>query len=94
MSIYIGLVYLLILVFNFIVGDNQFTYWLTYFFVFQLAVCMGIEMIYLNRALDTFNTSMVTPIYYVLFTTFVLFASAIIFKVSFFFFCCLFYMHP
>ena len=74
--------------FNFIVGDNQFTYWLTYFFVFQLAVCMGIEMIYLNRALDTFNTSMVTPIYYVLFTTFVLFASAIIFKVSFFFVAC------
>lgn len=32
------------------------------------------------QALDVFNTSVVTPIYYVFFTTFVLIASAILFK--------------
>ncbi|KAL3217815.1 hypothetical protein MRX96_000683 [Rhipicephalus microplus] len=37
-------------------------------------------MNYLNKALDVFNTSVVTPIYYVFFTTFVLIASAILFK--------------
>ncbi|XP_067947963.1 magnesium transporter NIPA2-like isoform X2 [Watersipora subatra] len=61
-------------------GNNQFTYWLTYFFVLQLIVCISVQMIYLNRALDTFNTSVVTPIYYVFFTTFVIIASAILYK--------------
>lgn len=37
---------------------------------------------YLNKALDMFNTSMVTPIYYVFFTTFVILASSILYKVS------------
>lgn len=37
-------------------------------------------MAYLNRALDTFNTSIVTPIYYVFFTTYTIVASAILFK--------------
>lgn len=64
-------------------GDQQFTYWLTYFFILQLALCISVQMIYLNRALDTFNTSVVTPIYYVFFTTFVIIASAVLFKVSF-----------
>jgi hypothetical protein len=35
---------------------------------------------YLNQALDIFNTSIVTPIYYVFFTTSVLTCSAILFK--------------
>ena len=37
-------------------------------------------MNYLNKALDIFDTSVVTPIYYVFFTTFVLIASAILYK--------------
>lgn len=36
--------------------------------------------IYLNKALDIYNTSMVTPIYYVFFTTFVILASSILYK--------------
>uniref|UniRef100_G1Q8P0 NIPA magnesium transporter 2 n=1 Tax=Myotis lucifugus TaxID=59463 RepID=G1Q8P0_MYOLU len=36
--------------------------------------------LYLNRALDIFNTSLVTPIYYVFFTTSVLTCLAILFK--------------
>lgn len=37
-------------------------------------------MNYLNKALDTFDTFVVTPVYYVFFTTFVLIASAILFQ--------------
>lgn len=37
-------------------------------------------MNYLNKALDSFNTGIVTPVYYVMFTTMVLIASAILFK--------------
>ncbi|CAH1101691.1 unnamed protein product [Psylliodes chrysocephalus] len=42
--------------------------------------CICIQMNYLNKALDLFNTTIVTPIYYVLFTTLVIFASAILFE--------------
>ena len=37
-------------------------------------------MNYLNKSLDIFNTSLVTPIYYVMFTTLTITASAILFK--------------
>lgn len=37
-------------------------------------------MNYLNKALDTFNTAIVSPIYYVMFTTLTIVASAIMFK--------------
>ncbi|KAI5345102.1 hypothetical protein L3X38_012979 [Prunus dulcis] len=33
-----------------------------------------------KRALDTFNTAIVSPIYYAMFTSFTIFASAIMFK--------------
>ena len=75
-----------IIFFSLIAGQNQFTNWLTYFFIVQLAVCISVQMIYLNKALDTFNTSVVTPIYYVFFTTFVIIASAILYKVYLLFF--------
>lgn len=45
-----------------------------------LVVCISIQINYLNKALDIFNTSVVTPIYYVLFTTAVMTCSAILFK--------------
>jgi drug/metabolite transporter (DMT)-like permease len=61
-------------------GDNQVGNWLTWLFVFGVAVCVVTQMNYLNKALDIFNTSMVTPIYYVMFTTFTIIASAIFFK--------------
>ncbi|KAG5531377.1 hypothetical protein RHGRI_026109 [Rhododendron griersonianum] len=35
---------------------------------------------YLNKALDTFNTAVVSPFYYVMFTTLTIFASMIMFK--------------
>lgn len=36
----------------------------------------------LLQALDTFNTTVVSPIYYAMFTSFTILASAIMFKVS------------
>ena len=61
-------------------GDSQVSNWLTWLFVFGVAVCIITQMNFLNKALDIFNTSMVTPIYYVMFTTFTIIASAIFFK--------------
>lgn len=45
-----------------------------------LVICISIQINYLNKALDIFNTSLVTPVYYVLFTTAVMMCSAILFK--------------
>lgn len=44
-----------------------------------LVVCVCIQITYLNKALDIFGTTVVTPIYYVTFTTLVLLFSAILF---------------
>lgn len=61
-------------------GENQLTNWLTYFWLGSVIVCVSVQLVYLNKALDIFNTSMVTPIYYVFFTTFVIIASSILYK--------------
>jgi hypothetical protein len=45
-----------------------------------LVLSVTTQINYLNKALDTFNTSLVTPIYYVLFTTMVVTCSAILFQ--------------
>ena len=45
-----------------------------------VVVSIVTQMNYLNKALDTFNTAVVTPIYYVLFTTATIVASAILFN--------------
>ncbi len=63
-----------------IAGDNQFTNWLTWFVIATIIVCITTQLNYMNKALDVFNTSVVTPILYVIFTAFVILASAILFK--------------
>ncbi|XP_063793020.1 magnesium transporter NIPA2-like isoform X2 [Pseudophryne corroboree] len=45
-----------------------------------LCICISVQIHYLNRALDIFTASLVTPIYYVLFTSSVLACSAILFE--------------
>lgn len=50
------------------------------FFLSIVIVSASLQMNYLNRALDIFNTSLVTPIYYVMFTTLVIIASTILFE--------------
>ncbi|PIO27169.1 hypothetical protein AB205_0148020 [Aquarana catesbeiana] len=53
---------------------------LAWILLVSLIVCVSTQINYLNRALDIFNTSLVTPVYYVFFTTSVLTCSAILFK--------------
>lgn len=42
--------------------------------------CVSAQVNYLNKSLDTFNTQLVYPIYYVLFTSVVLSTSIILFQ--------------
>lgn len=60
--------------------SNDFGLWLPYVLIFTTIFFIFVQMNYLNKALDIFNTSIVTPIYYVVFTTLVIVASAILFK--------------
>lgn len=60
--------------------SNDFGMSLPYVLVFISAVFIIVQMNYLNKALDIYNTSIVTPIYYVIFTSLVITASAILFK--------------
>ncbi|KAL8128461.1 hypothetical protein V2J09_017616 [Rumex salicifolius] len=61
-------------------GRNQFVYPQTWFFLTVAAICVVTQLNYLNKALDTFNAAIVSPIYYVMFTTLTIAANAIMFK--------------
>ncbi|XP_054805931.1 probable magnesium transporter NIPA1 isoform X2 [Prosopis cineraria] len=61
-------------------GMNQFKYFETWFFTVVVIGCCLLQINYLNKALDTFNTAVVSPVYYVMFTTFTIVASVIMFK--------------
>ncbi|KAL6619194.1 hypothetical protein ACP70R_034333 [Stipagrostis hirtigluma subsp. patula] len=61
-------------------GVNQAGYFQTWLFVTVSATCIIIQLVYLNKALDTFNTAVVSPIYYAMFTSLTILASAIMFK--------------
>lgn len=56
------------------------SYFFTYMFAVTVITCIIIQMNYLNKSLDVFNTPIVTTVYYVLFTLFVMIASSILFK--------------
>lgn len=58
--------------------ENSYLY--TYMFAFTAISLIVIQMNYLNKSLDIFNTAIVTTVYYVLFTLFVMIASSILFK--------------
>ncbi|XP_027916672.1 probable magnesium transporter NIPA6 isoform X2 [Vigna unguiculata] len=61
-------------------GSNQAIYFQTWIFVMVLVTCVIVQLNFLNMALDNFNTAVVSPIYYALFTAFTILASAIMFK--------------
>ncbi|KAJ9593709.1 hypothetical protein L9F63_014757 [Diploptera punctata] len=61
-------------------SHNEMGNWLTWVFLLTVALCITVQMNYLNKALDIFNTGIVTPVYYVLFTTLVIVASMILFR--------------
>lgn len=60
--------------------NNAFSNWLTWALLFSVIICISVQMNYLNKSLDLFETTIVTPIYYVFFTTLVIIASAILFR--------------
>ncbi|XP_030383421.1 magnesium transporter NIPA2 [Scaptodrosophila lebanonensis] len=61
-------------------GAQVFGNWMPWFLIVVTITFIAIQMNYLNKALDIFNTGIVTPVYYVMFTTLVITASAILFK--------------
>nr|XP_043635029.1 probable magnesium transporter NIPA1 isoform X2 [Erigeron canadensis] len=61
-------------------GSNQFKYFQTWFFTLLLLVFCVMQLNYLNKALDTFNINVVSPVYYVMFTSLTILASVIMFK--------------
>ncbi|KAL7157341.1 hypothetical protein ABFS83_02G071700 [Erythranthe nasuta] len=61
-------------------GTNQLIYPQTWVFAMVVTICVLTQMNYLNKALDTFNTAVVSPIYYVMFTSLTILASVIMFK--------------
>ncbi|KAJ5571747.1 hypothetical protein N7535_005407 [Penicillium sp. DV-2018c] len=61
-------------------GQEQFKHWFLYvLFVFVIGTLLT-EIIYLNKALNLFNAALVTPTYYVMFTTATIITSAILFQ--------------
>ncbi|URE25707.1 hypothetical protein MUK42_15553 [Musa troglodytarum] len=61
-------------------GMNQFVFVQTWFFTVVVVICCFLQLNYLNKALDTFTTAVISPVYYVMFTTLTIFASMIMFK--------------
>ncbi|KZT50346.1 DUF803-domain-containing protein [Calocera cornea HHB12733] len=61
-------------------GNNQFKNWFTYFLLVFVVVTLLTEIYFLNVALALFNTAMVTPTYYVIFTFFTLVTSIILYQ--------------
>ncbi|KAF9523471.1 magnesium transporter NIPA-domain-containing protein [Crepidotus variabilis] len=61
-------------------GDNQFKYWFMYFLFAFVVITLLVEVYYLNVALALFNTAMVTPTYYVIFTFFSLVTTVVLFQ--------------
>ncbi|KAG6820931.1 hypothetical protein H0H93_009706 [Arthromyces matolae] len=61
-------------------GQNQFTHVATYVLGIFVALCILVQMNYFNKALDTFSTNVVNPMYFVGFTSATITASLILFQ--------------
>lgn len=61
-------------------GHSQLTNPVAWGLLITVLSCATTQINYLNKALDIFNTSLVTPLYYVMFTLLTIIASAILFK--------------
>lgn len=60
--------------------ENQFTNWFIYIVLAITIVTLLIEIVYLNKALNLFNTALVTPTYYVIFTTLTIVSSIVLYR--------------
>lgn len=61
-------------------GRNEFDNPLTYVMAAIVIACSLVELVFLNKALDTFNTAIVTPTYYVIFTSCAVMFSLVMYK--------------
>ena len=61
-------------------GENQLSNWLVWVLALTVVACILVQMIYLNKALDIYNLSVVTPLLFVIFTICVIVASEILFQ--------------
>ncbi|XXG50365.1 hypothetical protein AAC387_Pa02g4394 [Persea americana] len=61
-------------------GANQFVFFQTWIFTIVVVICCLLQINYLNKALDLFNSAVVSPVYYVMFTSLTIIASVIMFK--------------
>ncbi|KAF9954483.1 hypothetical protein BGZ72_004560 [Mortierella alpina] len=68
------------IVHNISTGEPQFNTWFTYFVIVFMVITLLTEINYLNKALNLFNTAMVTPTYYVTFTSTTIITSAILYQ--------------
>lgn len=59
---------------------NNFSNYMFWILLVMSILCVMVQMNYLNKSLDIFNTSIVTPVYYVMFTVLVIVASGILFR--------------
>ncbi|KAL8872521.1 MAG: hypothetical protein Q9174_001865 [Haloplaca sp. 1 TL-2023] len=60
--------------------ESQFKQWFLYVLFVFVVVTLLTEIIYLNKALNIFNAALVTPTYYVFFTSSTIITSAILFR--------------
>ncbi|KAL2820374.1 magnesium transporter NIPA-domain-containing protein [Aspergillus granulosus] len=61
-------------------GEAQFNQWFMYVLLVFVIATLLTEIIYLNKALNIFNAALVTPTYYVFFTSATIITSAILFR--------------
>ncbi|PPJ56479.1 hypothetical protein CBER1_07636 [Cercospora berteroae] len=61
-------------------GEQQFNKWFTYVLLVFVICTLLTEIIYLNKALNIFNAALVTPTYYVYFTSSTIITSAVLFR--------------
>ncbi|KAK1141338.1 hypothetical protein N8T08_009129 [Aspergillus melleus] len=61
-------------------GESQFKEWFLYVLLVFVVTTLLTEIIYLNKALNIFNAALVTPTYYVMFTSATIITSAVLFQ--------------
>ncbi|KAJ5591719.1 uncharacterized protein N7459_002088 [Penicillium hispanicum] len=61
-------------------GESQFKQWFFWVLLVFVVGTLLTEIIYLNKALNLFNAALVTPTYYVMFTSATIITSAILFR--------------
>ncbi|KAF2402408.1 DUF803-domain-containing protein [Trichodelitschia bisporula] len=61
-------------------GVPQFNQWFTYVLLVFIVATLLTEIIYLNKALNLYNAALVTPTYYVFFTSATIVSSAVLFR--------------